>query len=224
MVTAVTLIMVFLIFEMSGIDLILQDYFYDFQLKQWALDRDNGLLKLLFYDGIKKLFIIFVLLTAVALIFFRKTLVVKTHLQGLIIVFLSSILVPLSVGIIKATTNVPCPRNIEHYGGDYPYVTVLSSYPDDFRQDKNIACYPAGHASGGFALMSLFFLFKLRANKVIALVSAVSIGWSIGTYKMLIGDHFLSHTVITMILAWLVILIIVKSIRAKYSWCINQRV
>jgi len=45
------------------------------------------------------------------------------------------------------------------------------------------------------------------------------IGWSMGTYKMLIGDHFLSHTTITMILAWLLILMIVISV----DWVINKK-
>ena len=31
-----------------------------------------------------------------------------------------------------------------------------------------------------------------------------------GGYKMLVGHHFLSHTLATMILAWLVILLIAK--------------
>ena len=40
-------------------------------------------------------------------------------------------------------------------------------------------------------------------------------GWSTGTYKILIGDHFLSHTVVTMLLAWLIILTIVGLVRSK---------
>ena len=32
---------------------------------------------------------------------------------------------------------------------------------------------------------------------------------------MLLGDHFLSHTIITMLLAWIIILIIVKFISFK---------
>jgi membrane-associated PAP2 superfamily phosphatase len=211
-ITIIVLITCFLFFEISHIDISLQDYFFDFQLNRWILDREDKITKLLFYDGIKIIFYIFVLLILIALIFFRNSSVIKEYKQGLIIVCLSTFLVPLSVSILKATTNVPCPKNLEHYGGEYPYVTVLSRYPETFYQAKNIRCYPAGHASGGFALMSLFFLFKLKKNKIIALISTIVIGWSIGSYKMLIGDHFLSHTIITMMLAWLIILNIAKSI------------
>ncbi len=76
---------------------------------------------------------------------------------------------------------------------------------------KKFKCYPAGHASGGFALMSLFFLFKEQKNRFIALGIAVAIGWSMGVYKMLIGDHYMSHTVITMMLSWVSVLIIRKT-------------
>lgn len=36
-----------------------------------------------------------------------------------------------------------------------------------------------------------------------------------GLYKMLIGDHFLSHTLVTMTLAWLIILILAKILQRK---------
>ncbi|KAB7885411.1 phosphatase PAP2 family protein, partial [Poseidonibacter ostreae] len=97
----------------------------------------------------------------------------------------------------------------------YPDVKLFDSYPTEFVQNKKIKCWPAGHASGGFALLSLFFLFKKRINQIYALIFALSVGWSMGTYKMLIGDHFLSHTIITMLIAWLLVLIIYKVTTAK---------
>jgi membrane-associated PAP2 superfamily phosphatase len=190
------------------IDVSLQDYFYHFQTQQWLIDKDNQILRLIFYDGIKKVFILFVLSVLIALLFFRHTKTVQEYKQGLLIVLLSCLIVPLVVSGLKATTNIPCPKNISHYHGNYPYVTIFSSYPKDFQQQGKIKCFPAGHASGGFALLSLFFLFKRKRNKIIALISVMILSWSIGTYKMLIGDHFLSHTLVTMLLAWLLILLI----------------
>lgn len=60
--------------------------------------------------------------------------------------------------------------------------------------------------------MSLFFLFRSRKNKIIALVSALAIAWTMGNYKMMVGDHFFSHTLITMLIAWLLILLIAKAV------------
>jgi membrane-associated PAP2 superfamily phosphatase len=41
----------------------------------------------------------------------------------------------------------------------------------------------------------------------------MALAWSMGTYKMLIGDHFLSHTIVTMLLSWLIILMVAKFVR-----------
>jgi len=208
--TLIALTVCILFFEYTQIDVELQDLFYNFEKKRWIVDKKDSITRLIFYDGIKRVFYSFVILLVLTLIFFRNTLSVRKYKQGLLIVCLSCFLVPASIAILKATTNVPCPKNIIRYGGDYPYVTLLSKYPDSFHQTKKIKCYPAAHASGGFALMSLFFLFKRKKYKVIALISAISIGWMLGIYKMLIGDHFFSHTIVTMLLAWIEILIVRK--------------
>ncbi len=204
------LVTCFFLFELNPIDIHIQDIFYNFESKSWLLDKNEAIPKLVFYDGIKKVFIIFTVSLLVTLIFFRHKLIVTKYKKGLLIVLLSCIAVPLFIGFLKGITNVPCPKNIERYGGNYPYVTVLTKYPATFQQVSKIRCYPAGHASGGFALMSLFFLFSTRNKKKIALISAISIGWVVGGYKMIIGDHFFSHTLVTMIISWLVILFVVK--------------
>lgn len=204
------LVAVVIFFDVSGVDIWVQDYFYNFNSHHWMVDRNNQVLKFIFYSGIKKLFVLFVLSVLVALIFFRNNKTIRRYQRGLLVVCLSAITVPLFVGALKSVTNVPCPKYISHYGGSYPHVTVLGTYPDNFKQRETMACYPAGHASGGFSLLSLVFLFKRRKRKIIALESVLMLGWTIGLYKMLIGDHFLSHTVVSMVLAWLLILVIAK--------------
>ena len=115
---------------------------------------------------------------------------------------------------------MPCPKNEIHYGGKYIKTKIWESYPKNLQPIQKKRCWPAGHASGGFALLSLFFLFKTRRSKFIALVASISIGWCMGIYKMLIGDYFLSHTIITMILAWITILMIEKSLKNSKYLCI----
>ncbi|MEJ2682477.1 MAG: phosphatase PAP2 family protein [Gammaproteobacteria bacterium] len=201
-----------------------QDYFYNFETAHWVLDKDSPIPKLVFYDGIKKLYILFVLGVLMSVLFFRRRSLFAPYKKGLLIVLFSCVAVPLFISLLKATTHVPCPKDIQHYGGVYPYVTVFSTYPDSFRQTKNIKCYPAGHASGGFALMSLFFLFSRKRNKIIALIFAVLVGWTIGVYKMIIGDHFFSHTFISMVLSWLLILFIRCGVDGFYSYkCANRK-
>lgn len=212
-----TFLLIFVIgfFQFTNIDIMIQNYFYNFQTKSWLIDKDEPILKLFLYDGLKQGLIIFGVFILILLIFFRKYEFVKEYKKGLIILLLSSIFVPTIVGSLKAITNTPCPCNIEHFGGEYPDIKVFDKYPEDFIQKSKAKCWPAGHASGGFALMALFFFFKNPRNQFFGLIGAITLGWSMGTYKMLLGDHFLSHTIITMILAWIIILTIVKLTQLK---------
>jgi membrane-associated PAP2 superfamily phosphatase len=209
--TVLILLASIVFFAKSDIDIYVQDMFFDFDTNKYVLDSHLQPYRFIFYDGVKKLLILFAVVLLFSLIFFRKNRLVKEYKKGIIIVVLSAIFIPVSVGALKKETNMPCPKNEIRYGGNYPKTAVWESYKEDFKyKNKRIKCWPAGHASGGFALLSLFFLFKSKRNKILALGFALSVGWSMGIYKMFIGDHFLSHTVITMLLAWLLILLIVK--------------
>ena len=176
------------------------------------IDHDEPVLKFIFYDGIKKLIILVDVVILITLIVGWKKPFLTLYRKGLLIVLLSGIFVPVVVGSFKALTNLPCPKNLEIYGGNYPHTCVWEKYPKSFCQKGKIKCWPAGHASGGFALLSLIYLFRTRKAKIIAGTSAMILGWSMGSYKMLIGDHFLSHTTITMVLAWFIISLIVYTI------------
>jgi len=221
-ISILLLITTIIIFQITNLDIVVQDLFFDFKTQQWIIDRDDRVLDFIFYSGIKKLLILVAVAMLIALIFFRKKEIVNTYKKGLLIVLLSAIFIPSVVGGLKNVTNTPCPKNINHYGGSYPDLKVFDSYPSDFKQECSIRCWPAGHASGGFALMSLFFLFKQSSNRKKAILFALVIGWSMGIYKMLIGDHFLSHTIITMLLAWAIILTIVYMIEKIDSYRIAR--
>lgn len=217
LITSLVLIVTILIFEISNLDILSQNYFFNFNSNIWIVRRDNIFLKFVFYDGIKRLLIIFLSAIFLTLVFFRKKQLIKTYQTGLIIVLLSGIFVPSTVASIKAITNVACPKNLDQYGGTYPYVKVLEKYPNNFKQEKRLKCWPAAHASGGFALLSLFFLFRSKRNQILSLIFSSFLGGIMGFYKMLIGDHFLSHTIISSIMSWLIILLIVKFLIPKLN-------
>jgi len=207
--STVALILTLLWFELTDTDLWLQNLLFNTQNNTWLIDSPGWLLRFVFYDGIKKLLILFALAIIISLLFLRNKKWVKHYHRGLRIVLLSLLIVPSVTGLLKATTNVACPRDIVTYGGDIPYVRVFESYPQGQKPEKNQRCFPAGHASGGFALMALYFLFHSKRNRRRALAFGLTIGWLMGGYKTLLGHHFLSHSIITMILAWLLINLIV---------------
>ncbi|MFY4790341.1 phosphatase PAP2 family protein [Aliarcobacter butzleri] len=212
-ITAILLIAVILLFDFSNIDMFVQNHFYNFENKLWLVSGDDKVLKFIFYDGFKKLFKIFSVLVLILTIlsFFKRFNILHSYKKGLLILLLSMMFVPSLAGL-KSVTNMPCPFNVIDYGGKYPEVKLFSSYPKDNTPPKILKCYPAGHATIGFSLMAIYFLFKTKRNRNIALSIGVSIGVLTGGYKMLIGHHFLSHTLVTMISAWLIILLIVKFI------------
>ena len=203
------LVAVVMLFELSDLDAYVQQYLYNAESNSWLIDRDEPILHFILYSGIKKLFIMIVLMLLFLIILFRKVSWVKNNLKGLIIVVMSCFVIPLTVGAIKGSTNMPCPNQIVEFGGDYTKIGLFEK-ADQSKDEINFKCYPAGHASGGFALLSLLFLFKSSGSKRVTLISVLALSWSIATYKMFIGDHFLSHTIVTMLLSWIIVLIIVR--------------
>lgn len=199
----------FFLFEWTSLDIIIQDNFYDFSLHRWFLSQEeNTWISIIFYSGIKKLIIIFgIIILLLYLYSFKKPLnFLRFYRKGLLLVFISLLITPAIVSLLKVLSDVPCPYHVFHYGGEYPYLQVLDSKPIDIV--RKFRCFPAQHASGGFALMSLFFLFQSKKNKYLALSIALLIAWSMGLYKMLLGHHYLSHTIISMLIAWCIILIL----------------
>lgn len=210
--SVLSLIAVILFFGLSNVDIWVSTHFYNPNTHQWIVDSNDPIPKLIFYDGIKRLLIIVGILLLLGSALLWKRPFFKPYRRGIVIVLFSSVLVPVVVGSLKAVTNMPCPKNIEIFGGAYPHTCVWEKYTTQECRLEKQKCWPAGHASGGFALLSMVFLFRSRKAKIMAASMAMVIGWSMGTYKMLIGDHFISHSIITMILAWLIILVTARAV------------
>lgn len=202
---AACLLLCLTLFEFSPTDLWLQRLFFNMSEHQWILSRTEPVSRFLLYDGCKYLLIMFAVSLLISLTFCNRSETIRRHKRGIRIVILSLILVPLSVACLKTLTNVACPKDLTEFGGNIVYIKTLEHYPASQRPATGQRCFPAAHASGGFALMSLFFLFESVRGRRRALYCSLGIGWAMGGYKMLIGDHFLSHTIVSMLLAWLII-------------------
>lgn len=201
------LVLAFLIFEYTGLDLGVQDKFYNFETQTWVVDGESAAPRLWFYDG-PKIGIILLGLSVLALALLPQKWRLKLPFKGigrrhLWIAFLTIGTVPAVIGQLKATTNIFCPSEIERYGGEMPYVRVVESYPEDNYPDRRGRCFPAGHASGGFALVGLLGLALTRRGQRLGVALAMTVGWSMGLYQMMKGSHYLGHTVITMLIAWI---------------------
>ncbi len=95
-ITAFIFVAVVIIFELTNLDIYIESLFYNFETKSWILSKDNYLADLIFYSGFKKIFIIFasIILILSILSFFKKIKILEKYKKGLLIVCLSTILVP----------------------------------------------------------------------------------------------------------------------------------
>ena len=56
-ITAFLLIAVIALFQLTELDIFVQNFFYNFETQNWIIDKNEPILKFFFYDGIKILFI-----------------------------------------------------------------------------------------------------------------------------------------------------------------------
>lgn len=211
LLTLLALAAALLVFEFTRLDVWVSDHFYDADRGEWMV-RHRGLAKSVFYQWPLRLIKMFaVVVLAVALVPHRW-LAPRWRLprRELAVVFLTLTLVPSLVGSLKAWTGMFCPQQLAHYGGTRPALGLFESAPDGCCGGTKARgrCWPAGHASGGFALMSLCVLGRTRGQKIAGVALGLAAGWTMGLYQMLNGNHYLGHTVITMLLAWLGVLIL----------------
>lgn len=213
-ITSLFLSGIILLFGLNGnIDVWIQNHFYNPATCTWIIVQgERPWLDFILYDGIKKLLILFYSLLLISLAVAYKYEWIKRYRREILILLLSGIFVPTTIVALKTATNVPCPRDWKMYGGEYPHVGVFDPYPANFCQKSKIRCWPAGHASFGFSLLAFIAIARTRRERVIAAIGSLSIAWSMGWYKILKGDHFLSHTVIAMVMGWLIILLIVRGV------------
>jgi membrane-associated PAP2 superfamily phosphatase len=109
------------------------------------------------------------------------------------------------VGLLKTLTNVDCPWDLAAFGGRFPYVELFGDRPDALRLGR---CFPAAHASSGYALLALYFVFRERHAGLakLGLALGLSTGLTFGLAQQARGAHFVSHDVWSAFLVWLITL------------------
>ena len=193
------------LYEFSPLDLRLQDQLYDFTNRRWLVDARDPLWRVLFYTGPKQVIVVFglaLLVLALGPEGWRRKL--GWARRGLWVAFLTLAFAPSLTAIGKEYSNVFCPSEIRRYGGDVRYVKLCEPFPADDRPARRGHCFPAGHCSGGFALLGLAWLRPTRRWRAGAIALGLGVGWIMGLYQMFKGAHYLSHTVTTMLLCWIV--------------------
>lgn len=196
--------------EHSAIDVMIANWFY-LGDGRWVVDKSAVMPDLIFYTGIKRVLILLELYLLIVCVYRyyqakkqrQSSLawlkpVQRFSQKELVYLIILLILIPTIVASMKAVTHVACPAHLQFFGGKLPYLTMEQGIYVGLK-DK---CFPAAHASSGFALYAFAFLPSLSRHRIKIALAVTVIAWLMGGYKMLIGDHFISHTIVSMCLAW----------------------
>ncbi|KQV91785.1 phosphatidic acid phosphatase [Rhizobacter sp. Root1221] len=104
---------------------------------------------------------------------------------------------------IKSGSGSSCPWDMQAFGGVAHFVPHwrLWGLPDG----GSGHCFPAGHASAGFAFVGGWFVFRAWPRvAAVWLASAVGAGLVFGVAQQVRGAHFMSHTLWTGWICWVV--------------------
>ena len=188
--------------DVSGGDLWLARHLYSWQGQHWVL-RDHWLTEQVLHRGARSLNYLLsalvLLLTVKTLLNYRNTPELARSYLALSLSLLSSFAL---VAGLKAVTNTACPWDLTAFGGSEMYYHLLQSRPADLPTSR---CFPAGHASVGYAWVALYFFFarvKPERRKLGLFIGLVA-GLVLGIDQQLRGAHFLSHDITTLMLCLL---------------------
>lgn len=113
-----------------------------------------------------------------------------------------SILLGLAVlAVMKRISETSCPWDLQEFGGIARHVSHWAWGVNDGGRGH---CFPAGHASAGFAFVSGYFALRHHLPKLarIWLALALLAGFSMGWAQQVRGAHYMSHTLWTAWLCW----------------------
>ena len=199
-----------LTFEHSQFDVRISNLFYT--NGHWLLEKGAQPYRFIFYDFPKLLLILFGVYLIMVLIwhywqrryantvnakvfFIRPIAALSSREVGYLLITI--IIVPTVIATLKSFTHVSCPNSLFLFNGDLSYLNlwqnILAKTP--------AKCFPAAHASAGFSLYGLAFLPTVQKYRYKIFILVTVLGWTMGLYKMAFGDHFFSHTLVSMLLS-----------------------
>lgn len=193
-------LLVAVISQYSGLDIRLGQLFYDAQQNLWPY-RSSWLTKDVLHDGAHDV----IVLIFISMFFFFIATLFNTRLKKYRRISAYILLASLSgfiiVGILKSTTHMYTPWDLQMFGGQYPNIRLFDSVAENLPVGH---AFPAGHASGGYALLSFFFAARQHQHRysLYLLYGAMFIGLLLGIDQQVRGAHLLSHDLFTVAICW----------------------
>lgn len=188
----------------GGGDAWLADRLYAWEGGRWAL-RDAWLAQRAIHQGGRDLSALMWLATLVAwrVACLREDGVRLRRPLGYLLVATAA--AAAVVSLLKGVTGVDCPWDLARYGGRLPMPGPFAARASGL---PAAGCFPAGHASGGYAWMAMYFFLRVVRPRArfAGLALGVGMGLVFGVAQQLRGAHFLSHDAWTAAICWFVAL------------------
>ncbi len=102
--------------------------------------------------------------------------------------------------LLKAASPLDCPWDLVRYGGTREFTGWFTRHA----APGGGGCFPAGHASAGYAWLALYFFFARTVPRWRrrGLFAALAVGLVFGLSQQFRGAHFPSHDVWTAAICW----------------------
>ncbi|QLE99337.1 phosphatase PAP2 family protein [Neptunomonas phycophila] len=192
-------------FEWQQWDLAIAKTLYGWEGGQWAL-KDNWWLTSVFHNGARNAMSVLALLVLATWLLSTALASLKGWRRPLSYLVISLLLSVIIVALGKRLTNVECPWSLSLFGGDRPYFPIFSVH---MFMPSTSECFPAGHASAGYAWFGVYFVCVKHAPRWRwwGLACVIALGVLFGGVQQLRGAHFVSHDLWTMAICWWVAVI-----------------
>jgi membrane-associated PAP2 superfamily phosphatase len=196
----VFLISVAIVVEYSGLDIWWESNFFNVSSNSWPY-RDHWLFEQVIHEG-GRLFNI--LAAGIWLVFFVAALLhepLRKYQKPMLYFLVAAASGPIIVGILKHTTHVYTPWDIIPFSGSLPYIRLFDPVPSGLPVGQ---AFPSGHASGGYAFFSLYFLLHHLGSphRKYGLAAGFFLGSIYGFGQQARGAHFPSHDLFSMVICW----------------------
>ncbi len=197
-----------------GWDVSLADQLYQMN-NGWTLRR-SWLLSDVIHDGGRKLTTIMELAIILLLIVSNFVAPLRKWRGPLGFLVFCTLVSLLIISGFKQVAHINCPWDFVRYGGDLPDMSFMDELFGDVGDGK---CFPAGHASAGYAWFALYFMLRAAAPKLQywGLLIPVVLGGVFGVAQQLRGAHFFTHDIATILICWYLPLIVATFCEVKKS-------
>lgn len=177
--------------------------------------RDNGFLVHVMHEGARSLSWL-LLIALLAAIRWPAGVLRRLRLRERAQLALTVLACVLVVSLVKQASATSCPWDQEAFGGMAHYV---SHWAWGLRDGGPGRCFPAGHASAGFAYVAGWFVLR-RVSPPAArawLACALAAGLLLGLAQQQRGAHYMSHTLWTAWLCWTTGFAVDALLRLRYA-------